>query len=208
MGLCQCKLNSNSTHGQDKDQTKAHAHAHTQTQTQDQAQTSALEIASFDVEEFSLKGKEMYGKVVYIYDGDTIYVVINLDSKMVKFNCRLNGIDSPEIRPKKSHTKRDQEIKMAILSRNYLIEKLTGIKPHDDITKKEIKDLCAKSTKLVWIKFMDFDKYGRVLVEIYTSDPSKQIPTENPIKSVNYDMIEQNYAIAYDGGTKSEFFST
>lgn len=61
---------------------------------------SELESSSCEVREFSLNGKTMWDKVVYVYDGDTTNVVFKLDGKLVKLNCRLLGIDSPEIVPK------------------------------------------------------------------------------------------------------------
>jgi hypothetical protein len=45
-------------------------------------------------------------------------------------------------------------------------------------------------------KCFDFDKYGRLLIEIYDG---------STVKSINQEMIDNSYAIAYDGGTKQEF---
>ena len=65
------------------------------------------------------------------------------------------------------------------------------------MTKNEIKELCSKSTKLIWVKCFDFDKYGRLLVELYDSKDAKL--------SINQLMIDNKYALSYDGGTKKEY---
>lgn len=159
-----------------------------------------LKSADHQVKEFSMNGKNMWGKVVYVYDGDTVHIVFKIDNELVKFNCRLSGIDSPEIAPKNISdvkVKKEQELS-AIKCRNYLISRVILIPLEKEImNKNEVKAICAKSTNLVWVKCCEFDKYGRLLVELY-DDP-------NSIKSFNQDMIEKKYAIGYNGGTKKQF---
>ena len=52
----------------------------------------------------TFKGKRFNCKVVSVYDGDTIKAVFPImDSgsmKLYKWNCRLNGVDTPELRTK------------------------------------------------------------------------------------------------------------
>ena len=155
--------------------------------------------STYDIPEYSLKNLLMEGKVVNVYDGDTIHVVFVINNQLVKYNCRLLGIDSPEICPKNVHdkTKRELEIASAIKSRNFLITEVTGLTPEEAITKKAIKELCGKSRKLIWIKCYDFDKYGRLLVELFLN--------KNDPVSLNKKMVNANYAVEYDGGTKKEF---
>ena len=45
---------------------------------------------------FSLEGQEIKAKVVSVYDGDTVKCVF--PKKDVKWNCRLSGVDTPELR--------------------------------------------------------------------------------------------------------------
>ena len=54
---------------------------------------------------FSFKGQKIKCKVVSVYDGDTMKVVFPLNNKMYKWNCRLLGIDTPELRTKDKHEK-------------------------------------------------------------------------------------------------------
>jgi endonuclease YncB( thermonuclease family) len=164
------------------------------------ANKTSLSMTSSDVKEFSLDGQEHIAKVVYVYDGDTVHIVLNFNNIPTKFNCRLAGIDCPELHPinVKDEKSREIEKNKAIKSRNYLITKVTdqsSIK--ENMTKKDIKDLCAKSRQLVRVKCFGFDKYGRLLIEIFEGNGSS--------KSINQEMIDNLYAVPYDGGTKEEF---
>jgi len=163
-------------------------------------QDDDLKSADFQVNEFSLNGKSMWGKIVYVYDGDTVHIVFKIDGKLVKFNCRLAGLDTPEIAPKNSSDEKvkTKESTSAAKSKKYLLCKATNVAiEKETMTKNEVKACCAKSTKLVWVKCLDFDKYGRLLVDIY-DEPNQTV-------SFSQDMIEKKFAIGYDGGAKKQF---
>jgi endonuclease YncB( thermonuclease family) len=152
-----------------------------------------LKKATLDVEKFTLEGTSMYGKMVHIYDGDTVHIVFSINNKLTKFICRLAHIDTPEMSSKIAVEKEN-----AIKARNYLFEKMTNIKITDNnISKKELDILCGKSVKLVWVKCFEFDKYGRLLVELYEDNISN--------KSFNSDLIDLKYANPYEGKTKLVF---
>ncbi len=154
-------------------------------------------IKSSDISQFSLNGMKTRGKVVEIYDGDTCKIVLLNNNVLQKFNCRMNGIDTPEIKPLLSNPNREIEIKNAYKARNRLIQLCTNanidFKNFD--TKKVSLDT---NTKLVYIKCLEFDKYGRLLVNIYDND------NENSI-SYNEILINEGFAKKYDGGTKNAF---
>ena len=94
------------------------------------------------VKELSLENQEVIGKVVSVYDGDTIKVVFLLADKLYKWNCRLDGVDTPELR-----TRNDLEKELGYRVRDKLREKILN--------------------KIVKIKCGEFDKYGRILVKVY-----------------------------------------
>jgi endonuclease YncB( thermonuclease family) len=150
---------------------------------------SDLSKATNKVEKYSLNGMKMWGKVVYCYDGDTVHIVLPQHNTMIRFICRLNGIDTPEIA-----TKDNKEKEAGIKSRNYLFSLVTNKKIENEISKKDIGELCGESNKLIWVHCFDFDKYGRLLVDLYHNP--------NDIKSINTYMIENKFAVPYDGGTK------
>mmetsp|Transcript_68412 Transcript_68412/g.61477 ORF Transcript_68412/g.61477 Transcript_68412/m.61477 type:complete len:218 (+) Transcript_68412:34-687(+) len=83
-----------------------------------------------------------YGKVVKVYDGDTIHMVAPLfDGVISRFRVRLNGIDTPELR-----TKDEWEKKAGYIVKDMLIEKI--------------------GDKIIELKDVSYDKYGRILAEI------------------------------------------
>ena len=128
------------------------------------------------IPKFSLKGKILKSKIVRVYDGDTFWACFFLDNKIVKYNCRCLGYDSPEMRPKNKSD--DEKIK----------EKEAAQKAKDHFIK-----LCESREELVTLKCENFDKYGRLLVEVYGDDK---------IVSVNQKMINDGHGYEYDGGTK------
>ena len=97
------------------------------------------------IPEFSFKEHTKQAKVVSVYDGDTVKVVFPLQEKLYKWNCRMNGIDTPELR-----------------TRNKL-EKARGYFVRDKLREKILN-------KVVIIKCFEFDKYGRLLISIYCDD--------------------------------------
>ena len=95
-------------------------------------------------EMFSFKGQKIKCKVVSVYDGDTMKVVFPLNNKMYKWNCRLLGIDTPELRTKDTHEK-----ELAKIAKENLIKLVLN--------------------KVITIQCGGWDKYGRLLVTPFTS---------------------------------------
>lgn len=110
-----------------------------------------------------------YGKVVKVYDGDTITIATTLPfdiSPIYRFSVRLAGIDSPEIKTKNS------------------IEKMLAM-----TSKESLENLVLD--KVVQLKNISFEKYGRILADVYVGD-----------LFVNQWMIDNKLAVVYDGGKK------
>ena len=154
-----------------------------------------LKILNNDIPFFSLDGQTFQSKIVDIYDGDTCSIVIKLDGKYLKFKLRCLGYDSPEIKPPLNTEDRIQLIDLAIKSRNYFISRVTNcdIDLLKHYSKKEIKELIMNNTKLVTLKTHGWDKYGRLLGEIFIDGIN-----------INNEMVEKKYAYKYDGGTKEK----
>ena len=140
---------------------------------------SVLHNSNKNTPEFSLEGKIKLCKVVDVYDGDTCKVVFNLNNKVYRWTIRMEGYDSPEMRPSKKKENRELEIQAAKEARDYL------------------KGLVQNDNQLVYIKCGDFDKYGRLLGTLYLH--------KNDSISVNQMMIESNQGYVYNGGTRKEF---
>ena len=144
-----------------------------------------------NVEEISFKGQEKIGKVVSVYDGDSIKIVFplinDMSNTLYKWNCRLINIDTPEIR-----------------TRN-LKEKEFGLKIRDILRDKILN-------KVVTIKCHDFDKFGRLLVEVFVKEIDMSTINKitsvfsnkknNNLISINEWLIKNNYARVYTGGKR------
>ena len=89
------------------------------------------------------------GKVVKVYDGDTITIVSDIpglkNSPVYKFSIRLNGIDSPEIKGKT-----EDEKHIAIKARDTLSNMILG--------------------EIVYLKNKKNEKYGRILCDVYKGE--------------------------------------
>ena len=125
---------------------------------------------------FSLEGQTKLCKVVSVYDGDTCNVVFDNNGVINRWNVRMNGYDTPEMRPSKKLPNRDEIKQKAILSRDFL------------------KSLIFNNEQLVYLKCGKFDKYGRLLGDIYINEDDKD--------SVNSLMIKSGHGYEYHGGTK------
>lgn len=123
---------------------------------------------------FTLKDTFKICKIVDVYDGDTIRGVFENNGVYNKWTIRMYGYDSPEIRPSRKLPNRDEIKAKARESRDYLREKVLN--------------------KTVFLHCLDFDKYGRVLANVYIDELGEI--------SVNDHMVEMNYGYPYFGGTK------
>ena len=105
------------------------------------SQLSILQNSTDKTPIFTLDSKEFNAKCTKCYDADTVHLVFLYNGQLSRWTCRLEGIDSAEIK-----SNDEQEREFAIKSRDYL--------------KGLILD------KIVTIKCGKFDKYGRLLVTI------------------------------------------
>lgn len=80
-------------------------------------------------------------KIVDVYDGDTVTVVCIVNNCSVRWRCRLQGFDAPEMR-----SKDNEEKQRAILARDFL------------------KSILPK--KVFYGTCNGLDKYGRLLLNI------------------------------------------
>lgn len=122
-----------------------------------------------DVPMFSLNGYLTEAKVVKVYDGDTVHVVFKYFEKYYRWIGRIAHVDTPELR-----TKNLEEKKKGYEVRDKLRELIFG--------------------KVVQLHCHEFDKYGRLLIDIQIDD----------IK-VDEWLITNGYAKKYEGGTKEKW---
>jgi endonuclease YncB( thermonuclease family) len=156
-----------------------------------------LSEAGADVPEFSLNGRTLSAKVVSCYDGDTFAAVLPLGGQLWKFNCRMAGYDTPEMKPPANKVGREVEKARALKARQALLSHVCdGITETGTYTKHEINAAIAGSKRVVEMRCKEFDKYGRLLVEILLENGT----------TVNDWMVEKGYGYRYSGGTKDTEF--
>lgn len=110
------------------------------------------------------------GKVIKVYDGDTITIACKLpydESLLYRFSIRIFGIDTPEIR-----TKNKTEKEIAIKARDFVIDKIFG--------------------KTIQLKNIATEKYGRVLADVYCEECNIGNLLINEKLAVRYDGNKKN----------------
>lgn len=120
---------------------------------------------------WSFEGRIVNAKCVKVYDGDTATFVFipHPNTKPCSFSCRLLGYNSAEIK-----TKDINEKALAIASRDYLSSLILN--------------------KIITLHLGTFDKYGRILVDVYSSSIH-----------VNSLMIQSGYGKPYNGTGPKQF---
>ena len=132
-------------------------------------------------------------RVVDIYDADTITLIIPIFGNYFKFQVRLSGIDTCEL---KSHN--EQAKQLAYKARNRLFELITGTTIENTTTRKQIRESLNLSVYLVNILCGDFEKYGRLLGLIFHPNTINT----NIQGSINHILVNEKLAYLYQGETK------
>ena len=143
----------------------------------EESRRTQLQQCTNDIPQFSLAGLHTLVKIVDVYDGDTFRACFFMSddaSTAVKFSCRAQGYDSPEIRPRRNIPDRDAVIAAARAARDHF--------------KKLVR---FDSDTLVEATFGKFDKYGRPLVTLYLDGVN-----------INDSMVESGHGYEYHGGKK------
>jgi endonuclease YncB( thermonuclease family) len=109
-----------------------------------------------------------YGKVIKVYDGDTITIgtILPYSETVYKFSVRIRNIDCPEIR-----SNDEKERLCASCAKQFLSGLILNT--------------------IVELKNVGYDKYGRILADIYLEN--------NNIGDI---MINEQLAVQYNGGKK------
>lgn len=109
------------------------------------------------------------GRIIKVYDADTITIAFYMDKILYRMSVRLNGIDTPEMKGKTTAEK-----DAAIIAKNKVSEMVLN--------------------KVVTLRNVKLEKYGRLLADVYIGD-----------LHLNQYLLDNKYAVPYDGGTKEVF---
>lgn len=128
------------------------------------------ELNSLDktsIKKFTFNNYNTFIKIIKVIDGDTVTAIFKFKDEFYKYNFRIAGIDTAEI-----HSKNENEKKIGLNAKDYLYNLIIN--------------------KTLFANFLDFDKYGRILVNLYL----------NNTELVSDHLIKGGFAHEYDGKTK------
>lgn len=126
--------------------------------------------------ELTLIGISTIARVVNVHDGDTISVIIPLFNTFYKYNIRIYDLDTPEIRNTNLILKN-----LAEKARKRILELIGCL--NDDLESKLYG---------VYIECKEYDKYGRLLADVYTLDK----------KLISEILIKEKLGYNYNGNKK------
>jgi endonuclease YncB( thermonuclease family) len=132
-------------------------------------------------------GQFMLCRLIDVVDGDTIVCVIPMMGSFFKFNVRLKGIDTCEIKSKNPLLR-----ERAVKARDYIVKRL--INNNETINRRETRKHLQETVIFVYLYCYDFDKYGRLLADVYTN--------ANRERTLSDELLQENLAYPYDGGKK------
>lgn len=132
-----------------------------------------------DVPYFSFRGERFKCRYLNVYDGDTFSIIFIYRDELIKYRCRCYGYDCPEMKPSLKQPNREKEIESAKRAKERFIELLE-----------------RGPDGLIEVECLDFDKYGRILVNVFNGVDSD---------SLNTIMIREGHGLSYNGGTKEKF---
>lgn len=150
---------------------------------------------------FSFANKTLVGRIVNVHDGDTISVVTSVFDQVAKFQVRLFGIDTCEIKSKSEANQRlAQTAKRRVIQK--LIEFYQLPQPSDDD-----KHFFDNHIIIAQIDCHEFDKYGRLLANVYpltgyTPNKGDDAPVQFAQESLSTTLLNERLAYVYQGKTK------
>lgn len=145
---------------------------------------------------FTLCNLNLVGRLVDVIDGDSLSIILPIFNNYYRYNIRLNGIDTCEMKSKNEETK-----KKALKARISILNLVTNENYSETLTKKEIKNILDENIILVWVECLEFDKYGRLLANVYQFDKLNMTKLENSNSFSEY-LLQNKLAYEYTGKTK------
>lgn len=136
------------------------------------------------------KGLVAYAKVVSVYDGDAVSAVFrHPGERFHTVKVRVRGIDAPELHPSRDTPCRDLHARAGAAARRRLLE-------------------LAPVGSVVVLECFGEDKYGRTLADVLVRPRRRSFCgwiCRKKRVSAGQQLLEEGYALAYDGGAKAEF---
>jgi endonuclease YncB( thermonuclease family) len=138
-----------------------------------------IDVSVYDIDKvkpFTMENLQLRCYVSQVYDADTCTLIVPFYGKPFVVKCRLNGIDSAEMR-----SKDPREKEYATEARNYLRSIILNT--------------------MVWVDCNKMDKYGRLLGSIYINKNDMILKK----RGISQHLMDKKYAYPYQGGKKLSF---
>lgn len=158
--------------------------------------TSLADLTYDTVDNFSLGTERQPAKLLDCFDADTIKIAVMVGDKPCKFTFRLSSIVTCERNAKGADRNRvGLERTVAYRARARVLYLVTKLDKFKDGTKtysnQDVREACSACKNLIEVECKGFDKYGRVLGNVYIGDTC-----------LNELLLEEGFAKRYSGGRR------
>ena len=143
-----------------------------------------ININDKNVPLFTFNGKIIIARIVECYDGDTCTIIFDHKGEIIKYKLRAYGYDCAEMKPRLDKENREDEVDAAKKAKTRFLELLDTKSPNN-------------AQRCFQIECLDFDKYGRILGNIYPIDA-----IIGKDESINNIMVKEGHGKPYFGGKK------
>jgi len=133
-----------------------------------------------EIAKFSLDGLVQPARVVDVYDGDTVTVLLHTHGELCKWSVRLHGIDTCEIRGRKRTA---VQRRLAEAAKRFVVRHTRGRR------------------NLITLECLEFGKFGRPLGRLWVRDAAGHMICLNDA------LLEHGLAVPYFGGSKKKAHS-
>jgi endonuclease YncB( thermonuclease family) len=143
------------------------------------------------IKNFTLSGLKAKSRLIDVYDGDTVTCIFPIfGENYFKFNLRLMHIDTPEMKGDNPFVKQK-----ALQARHRILSYCcSNYNLPENCSRNQIQEYLKNNEENIMIECYDFDKYGRILADIYRIDDHSV--------SVSELLLNEKLAVRYEGGTK------
>jgi micrococcal nuclease len=120
-----------------------------------------LDNSVFDIPLYSVNNIKCEGRIVDVYDGDTITIVFKLNNQLQKHKIRFYGINTPELKGS-THIE-------GLAARNFLLSQIINkeLDLDKEYKRNEIVTMLKDCKKLFTFELLGEEKYGRILGKVY-----------------------------------------
>ena len=160
-------------------------------------ESTDLSEHGYETPERTLEGWSGLVRVVDVYDGDTVQVVLEDHGTIIRVKCRMSGIDTCEIRsrsPRNREAAFDARDRLASLVLDRDAMEFRGS------SRKAVRRALDETPSIVWARCGRSDKYGRTLIKLYARPADGEAPT--PDDSFGAVLVRERLAYQYRGGRR------